>query len=165
MEIINEGTNGVVYSTSKELIVKKVKRKGSGMNALKQARLQELAFHIINNNELKIIRVPKLVSYDETTIIMEKIDDSYPYYGNESTNNKPFCEELIIFYNQFKKNNYIPLDYECFLQKDGSVVILDFDKFISLKDELMYFGKEVNMQYILEGVFVPSYIANKVGSK
>ncbi len=165
MEIINEGTNGVVYYTSKELIVKRVKRKGTGMNAINQAKLHELALRIVNDNEFKIIRVPKLVSYNESTIIMEKIDDSYPYYGEESTNNKPFCEELIIFYNEFKKNNYIPLDYECFLQKDGLVVILDFDKFISFKDELMYFRKEVNMQYILEGVFIPSYIANKVGSK
>ena len=165
MELINEGTNGVVYSTSKELIVKKVKRNGTGANAVQQGKLHTLAHSIINDNELKIIRVPKLVSYDEKTIIMEKIDDSYPYYGTESINNKPFCEELIIFYNEFKKNNYIPVDYECFLQKDGSIVILDFDKFISLKDELMYFGKEVNMQYILEGVFVPSYIANIVGNK
>ena len=165
MQVLNEGTNGIVYSKSTDFICKKIKRNGTGMGAKEQYKLQELALSIIDKNNLKIIQIPKLVSCNNNQIIMEKIDDSHPYYGEESNSNKEFCEELIIFYNEFKQYNYIPVDYECFLQSNGIVIILDFDKFINLNGKLMYFGKEVSMQYLLDGVFIPSYIASIIGNK
>ncbi len=165
MQLLNEGSNGIVYSKSFNYICKKIKKNGYGMNVIDQYKLQEIALNIVEKNNFKIIRVPKLISCEDNIIIMEKIDDSHPYYGEESNYNKEFCEELVIFYNDFKQYNYIPVDYECFLQTDGTVVILDFDKFINLKGKLMYFGKEVSMQYLLNGVFIPSYIASIVGNK
>jgi hypothetical protein len=151
-----EGTNGIISIDDENNIIKKIKKKHTGMNAEMQFKLQKIAEDIVKNNKLNIIKIPKIIYYNYNYIKMERIDDSHPYYNNESTSNLEFIFELEIFYKNFIKNGFFPIDFECYLQNNNQVAIIDFDKFIKIENnKLIYFGKEYKINNLLEGVFIP----------
>jgi RIO-like serine/threonine protein kinase len=151
-----EGTNGVVSFDSETVVIKKIKRKHTGMDTNMQYKLQSLAENIVKNNNLNIIKIPKTINYGKNFIKMERIDDSHPYYSEESSANYEFIRELEIFYKNFIENGYFPMDFECYLQKNNKIVILDFDKFIKIENnKLKYFGKEYEINNLLKGAFIP----------
>jgi RIO-like serine/threonine protein kinase len=152
-----EGTNGVISFDSENNAIKTIKRKHMGMNAQLQFKLQKLAENIVKNTKLNIIKVPKIFSYGNNFIKMERIDDSHPYYNEESSYNLEFIKELEIFYKNFIKYGYLPFDFECYLQKNNQIVILDFDKFIKIYNykQVEYLGKKYCINDLLQGPFIP----------
>jgi hypothetical protein len=144
-----EGTNGRVIIENENIVTKIIKRKHTGFGAEEQYKIHKIAYEIVKKNNFEIIKVPKLLKLGNKSISMEKIDDSYPYYREKSNKNSKFCNELKKFYEDFKTYGYFPYDYECYLQKDNKVYILDFDKF-KLWDKTYNIDKK---DFI--GIFIP----------
>ena len=149
-----EGTNGIVIIENENIVTKIVKKKHSGFDAEEQYKIQKIAYDIVQKNNFEIIKVPQLFKLGNKSISMEKIDDSYPYYNQESNYNLKFCNELKKFNEEFLNFGYLPYDYECYLQKDNTVYILDFDKFLKYNKNI-----EIDKKYLI-GVFIPEININ-----
>lgn len=129
---INRGSSGVIRVSPKDknIVIKKSKKK----NYL------EYNFHIIAYNlsqKYKILKVPKpLEVLDEKTYSMERIDDKklliFSVMSNEQLETyEEFLEELRDFYRKMICINVFPYDFELYTQKDNTIMLLDFDKFIT----------------------------------
>ena len=145
------GTCGRInYSIDNDIVTKIIKRKCKSLSIGDQFKLHKFAFNIIIKNHFHILKIPKPINLYKKSYSMQKIDDSNPYYSQDSRDNKCFIKELVIFYIEFIKEGYYPNDYECFLQKDNSIYILDFDKFIKI-DKI----NKLNQEFLLVGAFIP----------
>ena len=142
------GSCGRIEQSVNNTVIKSNKRKCNNLSIQEQFSLQKIAYNI--TNKFKIIKIPKPLELFNKSYSMEKIDDNFPYYAQESKNNELFIKELIIFYKEFIKEGYYPYDYECFMQKDGKIFILDFDKFIKI-DKI----NKLNQELLLVGAFIP----------
>jgi hypothetical protein len=60
---------------------------------------------------------------------MAKINDN-KFLDNQYLDN---IKELAEYISEMKKHDYIPFDYECYLQKDGRIALIDFGGFIKIK--------------------------------
>lgn len=145
-----EGTCGKLKDETNGIVRKILKKNYRGTSAMQQFYLQKLAYDIVINNKLQIISIPKVFDYNENSYTMEKIDDSKPYYTEDSSLNNDFKKELLIFYKEFEKQKYFPNDFECFIQKDGKISIVDFDKFIKIQE-----NQNINKQLYLKNPFIP----------
>lgn len=144
-----EGACGKLKDECAGIVRKIIKKNYKGTPVTQQFQLQKLAYDIVEKCNLQTISIPKVFDFNANSYTMEKIDDSHPYYTEESSSNTEFKKELLTFYKEFEKHNYFPNDFECFVQKNGKICILDFDKFIEIGD------KTVNKDLYLMNPFIP----------
>ncbi len=83
---------------------------------------------------------------------MDSIDDSHPYLATESSSNAIFVKELDTYIAEWIQHGYLPNDIECYFQPNGSVAIIDFDKYIRI-------GSQPNIQPMMH--FIPESIRLK----
>ncbi len=137
MAAFDEGNNGRVYESSPSTVIKVQKRKSLGHDVITQKRIHNTAQQVINRLGLKMLRVPRLQLGNATQYEMELINTHniiYPGSPNHGTAIPPeqfdtLCRELTDFWIALFQMGFAAWDYELFLQKDGSVMLLDFDKF------------------------------------
>ncbi len=146
-----EGTSGKISNFALNIVKKTIKQQHKAMTASDQFELQKKAIQICKNNNFKIIKIPNVYECEKNSYTMDKIDDSTPYYQNESNNNTEFIKELDIYYSEFIKIGYIPNDIECYLQDNNTIFIIDFDKYIKINSQ--------NKKYMAH--FVPEQIRLK----
>jgi len=92
-----------------------------------QAYVQQLARAVVEDNKLSSLVVPCVYEVDGKSYVMDRIDDSKPLY--EVTNPKAdLLVDLKLFLQYMEKKGYIMNDIECYVQPDGRVAIIDFDK-------------------------------------
>jgi hypothetical protein len=133
----DEGNNGRVYETSSSTVIKVQKRNSYGHDIITQKRIHHTAERLINDLGLKCLRVPKLQLGNATQYEMELINTRniiYPGSPNHGITLSPeqyetLCRELTDFWISLFKMGFAAWDYELYLQKDGSIILLDFDKF------------------------------------
>ena len=142
-----QGTCGRI-EINNNIATKIINRNSKSLKIEEQYNLQEFGYNLTKN--FKTIKIPKPFNLQKKSYDMEKIDDSYPYYSNESKDNTNFIQELIKLYDEFIKIEYFPNDYECYLQKDNLIYILDFDKFIKINQI-----NKLNQEFLLVGAFIP----------
>jgi hypothetical protein len=125
-----EGSSGKIVPTDNPNIVKKIifskKTKTRSINthrASTQYRIQNICYNIIKNGNYKKIFVPNVYSFDRNSYTMDKIDTQ------KEVNVNCCIDELKQFYKDCKKYNLYPVDFELYLQKDGKIALIDFDKF------------------------------------
>jgi hypothetical protein len=136
-QAFDEGNNGRVYETSSSTVIKVQKRNSLGHDVITQRRIHNAAQQAVSTIGLKILRVPRLENSNPTQYEMELIDTHriiYPGDPNHGTSLAPefyevLCRELTDFWICMYMMGFAAWDYELFLQKDGTVVLLDFDKF------------------------------------
>jgi RIO-like serine/threonine protein kinase len=145
-----QGTCGHI-EINNNIATKIINRNSKSLKIEEQYNLQEIGYNLTKN--FKTIKIPKPFNLQKKSYDMEKIDDSYPYYSNESKDNTNFIQELIKLYDEFIKIEYFPNDYECYLQNDRSICIIDFDKFIKIADKQ-------KLDHLLIGAFIPKNFQN-----
>jgi hypothetical protein len=114
------------------IVKKTIKKKYTGLSAKIQFNLQTAAYELCKRNAFQVIRVPRTYKQYDNSYTMDKIDDSIPYYAADSQHNMEFIRELDVYYIEFITLGYLPNDIECYLQPDGTVYIIDYDKYIKL---------------------------------
>lgn len=145
-----QGTCGRIIIND-NIATKIINRHSKSLKIDEQYKLQKFGFNITKN--FTKIKIPKPINLQKRSYDMEKIDDNYPYYSNESKDNNSFIQELIKLYDEFIRIGYFPNDYECYLQNDGSIYIIDFDKFIKITDK-------IKLNNLLVGAFIPENFNN-----
>ena len=82
---------------------------------------------LLSHPKYKLLYVPATISYSDREYLMEAINDRYIIM--ESDYNEHILEELKEFYRDMKSHDFFPYDYELYLQPDGRIAMIDFDKF------------------------------------
>ena len=115
------------------IVKKTIKKKYTGLSANTQFNLQTTAYELCKRRAFQVLRVPKPHEQYNNSYTMDKIDDSIPYYAADSQHNMEFIRDLDVYYSEFIKLGYLPNDIECYLQQDGTVCIIDYDKYINIQ--------------------------------
>ena len=123
-----QGSTSYIYLDN-DIIEKKIKssKKKKSLNASEQYNLQKLSHDI--TKDYKILFVPPVYELRNNSYTMAKINDN-KFLDNQYLDN---IKELAEYISEMKKHDYIPFDYECYLQKDGRIALIDFGGFIKIK--------------------------------
>lgn len=131
MNLLSEGACGKIYETSdSEVVIKMVKRghrKSHG--AREQCRIQSKISQILcEGNGFSLLFAPRAWGATEKEYSMDRIDCSRPVdiLCNDIDG---LDRELAMFYMKAMAYEIFPCDYELYLQPDGRVALIDFDKF------------------------------------
>lgn len=136
MDHIDEGNNGRLY-TSKSGVVKVQKRKSVGHNVMTQKKIHILTEKLIASLQLKILRVPHVYQENTSQYEMEVVNTEKILYLGDRSHSADISDEL---YEEIAQeftslwialfsNGYAAWDIELFLQPNGNVMLLDFDKY------------------------------------
>ena len=137
-----EGTNGTIRYHSHTTVVKICRRKAKGYSADEQKEIHEIVLKILSNPFYTVLRAPYLVK--SSVYEMEAVDVDTPIFlGVEDRIPAGFdlrrlIEELAYFWKQLWSRGHAAWDFELYLQEDGSVVILDYDKFKKTLDSTFF---------------------------
>jgi hypothetical protein len=121
-----EGACGKIVKESNGVVRKILRKKYKGKSAAEQYIIQELACRVVEEAMLKNIFVPHVYSFNKNSYTMDCIDTSTPIYDVEVSVEAK--KELQIFCEEFEKKGYFANDIECYLQANGQIAIIDFDK-------------------------------------
>lgn len=130
-----EGACGKILLTDDlNYVIKKVHRRNRpqqrtcSLRAPEQAKMQERARGICELLKLQMLFVPRAWAIDAHNYKMEKIVVDKPLV-DEDIKGHAVLEELKTFYGKAKDLGVFPMDYELYVQPDGRVAMIDFDKF------------------------------------
>ena len=136
MESIDEGMNGRIYDLG--TTVKKIQKRHSlGHDIMTQKRIHNLTERLVNELKLKVLRTPHVFMENQNEYEMAKIltkDVIYLGDPNHGVTLSEQCREaliadLVILWIELFKSGFAAWDFELFLQPDGTVMFIDFDKF------------------------------------
>ena len=128
-----EGANGVVRLSSPTTVIKTCRKKATGYSALEQRDIHRIACTILANPSYTVLKTPFLV--DGPFYEMQKVDCDDPFFlANPETvphgvDVDKVTSELVAFWKSMWAAGHAAWDFELYLQKDGSVMILDYDKY------------------------------------
>jgi hypothetical protein len=136
-QAFDEGNNGRVYQTETSTVIKVQKRNSLGHDVITQKRIHYAAQKVISEINLKILRVPRLQLGNPPQYEMELINTHRIIYlgdPNHGTSLSPefyeaLCCEITQFWIALINMGFAAWDYELFLQDNGTVMLIDFDKF------------------------------------
>lgn len=123
-----EGACANILDESQEVVRKVLKRKYKGKSSAEQFSLQQLAYSIVQEYNMKYIQIPKVYTFDQRSYTMDRIDTSKPIYECKSEVTIYALKQLHAFCDAFESKGYFVNDIECYLQPSGKIAIIDFDK-------------------------------------
>lgn len=133
--------NSLLIASPDSHTIRKVPQPNAiGHDVLTQKRIHFLAQEVLRpENNFDILRAPCLVphSMNSYDYVMERVDTSFPIFPRENECMAVFTQdqrqtlerELVRFWARMWEHGFAPWGYDLFYQPDGSVVLLDFDKF------------------------------------
>lgn len=130
-DIISEGSCGKIYQSSLDgLVVKKIRRgKRKSLSAEQQCIIQSKINQLLcPRNGFTLLFTPRAWRATECEYLMEKIDCSHQIDPNQN-DVIGLIKELTRFYMKSMSYSIFPCDYELYLQPDGRIALIDFDKF------------------------------------
>lgn len=141
-----EGACGKILTTEDpNVVIKKVHRRNRAqqrtcsLKAKEQAQMQEWARGICISQGFTMLFVPRAWDADTHAYKMERIETENPLLYTDIQGH-PVLAELKLFYKKAQGQGIFPADYELYVQPDGRVAMVDFDKFGSwLPDGSMKF--------------------------
>ena len=141
-----EGACGKILDTEDpRVVLKKIHRRNRAqqrtcsLNATAQAAMQERMRSICAAAGLTMLFVPRAWLIGEAySYKMERIDVSRPLLLTEVSSH-PVLKDLQVFFRVAQQHGIFPADFELYEQADGSVAMVDFDKFATWKDGTIVF--------------------------
>jgi hypothetical protein len=134
-----EGANGKILSTDDQnVVIKKVHRRHraqqrcNSLPADKQMRMQEAVRKLCTKEGFKLLFVPQAWGAERFQYKMDRICVEKPLELLDAKEHVVF-EELKAFYACCKRKYIFPADFELYIQPDGRVAMVDFDKFARWK--------------------------------
>ncbi len=130
-----EGACGKILSTEDpSVVIKKIHRRNrpqqrtSSLRAEKQAAMQMWAAQVCRSLGCKLLYVPRAWDVETHSYKMERISTDSPLLEDDIQSH-PVLTELLAFYRRAREERIFPADYELYIQPDGRVAMVDFDKF------------------------------------
>ena len=131
MEYIEEGKNSRIYSLNNASVQKVLKEGSTGHDLLTQKRIHHLLSRVIDELSCSLFRVPKLIESYPQEYCMEYVDTSNAIFLGMLCNTKNYTNYLNEFLEIWRAMwfyGFALYDFELYLQKDGTIMIIDFDK-------------------------------------
>jgi hypothetical protein len=129
---MREGASSYIF-IHRGFAIKRRKRKcATGLMA--EYYIHRFVYKLLHDNpKYKLLRTPEPISFKENEYSMEIIDDGYlilkENYEKLPINCVKLKAELKEFYLDMASYGFFPHDFELYLQCDGRVAMIDFDKF------------------------------------
>jgi hypothetical protein len=172
MDYIEEGANGRIYSLGGAVVQKILKRNSVGHDILTQKRIHRLLESVISQLSCTHFLVPKLQDSYPSEYCMEMIDTRHPIYLGMLSKDEKYQEYLHEFSAIWKTmwyHGFALYDFELYLQRDGRIYMLDFDKTaFRMKDCPKLFSLPFefkNQEYFFEHpCFPPSFLPTLLGT-
>lgn len=141
-----EGACGKILDTEDpSVVIKKLHRRNRAqqrtcsLSAEEQARKQEWARLLCHKEGFQKLFVPRAWDAERFQYKMDRISVDTPLETLEAKNH-PVMAELTQFYKAAQQQGVFPADYELYIQPDGRVAMVDFDKFaVWQRDGLVVF--------------------------
>jgi hypothetical protein len=129
--MINEGSSGKVFAYGQAEVVKVAKRGVRGnLGIREQYKMHHYVHSVLTHGEYKILYTPRPLGCLGNSYKMERIDDRAMIVGAAVATMPALVEELARLYEELGQRNITPNDFELYLQADGRVALIDFDKFV-----------------------------------
>jgi len=148
MDPIDTGSNGIILPIGGGWVEKKLRRSVSGRSRGRgleeQKHIHRLVESILRGDDYKILRTPLLHPTPGAKYIMEEICTRKPLWLSDVESRNLFDTNLVndteaelrrFFSTLWRTHRLAAWDFELYVQPDGRVVILDFDKFKTQIDE------------------------------
>ena len=175
MEHIDEGNNGRVYSSTFG-IIKVQKRKSLGHTIMTQKKIHSLTERLITELKLETICVPKLNQENVSQYEMEVVNTEKIIYLGDSLHSCDISKELyekivsefVSLWIALFSHGYAAWDIELFVQPNGKVMLLDFDKYgiVSKKENTIVMPhwnsqqNNINLKYFFKNsCFSPDFVS------
>ena len=136
MDCMQGACGKIILTADPGIVIKKIhRRRGphtrtSSHRAPEQCRLQSWAHSICTKeNGFSTLYVPRAWDPQPHQYNMEFIHTDKP------VDHKEISVELQLFYNLAKAEGIFPCDYELYRQPNGSVALIDFDKFAIWRED------------------------------
>jgi hypothetical protein len=124
----NCGSSGVIlFNKNKPNVVTKRTR---GSSILREYKIHCLCYSVCSNNKKKytLLQIPRPLSLiNQRSYEMEKIEDNEML--GETDIDSVLWREVSDFKRELMRYNIEAFDYELYMQPNGSVSLIDFDKF------------------------------------
>lgn len=123
--LITEDPNVVIKKVHRR---KRAQQRTCSLKAEEQAKMQEWARDLCESQGFQLLYVPRAWSPTTHTYKMERIatEDPLPLTDIQG---HAVLSELKVFYAKAQRLGIFPADYELYVQPDGRVAMIDFDKF------------------------------------
>lgn len=122
----NRGSSGVIFVDNNDanFVIKRTKKD----NIELEFQIHQTCYDLYTQQKYKILKIPKPIYINKKSYKMEKIQDNVMIVSiNEGS---LLYHELLNFFESLYENYKIcAFDFELFQQNDGSVCLIDFDKF------------------------------------
>lgn len=136
-----EGACGKILDTeAPNVVIKKIHRRRraqqrtNSLSAEEQAAMQTWAASVCRTAGFSRLFVPKAWGAEKNLYKMERIQTDTPLELAKVVDH-PVRTELQQFYSFARKASIFPADYELYIQPDGRVAMIDFDKFASWQED------------------------------
>lgn len=130
-----EGACGKILDTDNPgVVLKKLHRRNRAqqrtcsLKAEEQARMQEWARTLCRSLGFQTLYVPRAWDAERFQYKMDRISIEKPLMLTD-VKTSVVLGELKVFYAKAKEKAVFPADYELYIQPDGRVAMVDFDKF------------------------------------
>lgn len=154
-----EGACGKILSTENpQVVLKKIHRRNrpqqrtSSLRAEKQAEIQEWARGVCESLSCKVLYVPRAWDAGRFEYKMDRINTDNPLHLSD-VRAHPVLTDIKAFYGAAQKASVFPADYELYIQPDGRVAMVDFDKFARWSQDgtvLFPWGQQMSLQQVKE---------------
>jgi hypothetical protein len=127
-------SHGVILRASS--VVEKMRFREDCLTLNKQKTIHRLIQHILRTESYQFLKVPELLDEPHTPRYrMRRIRTNRPLYLGLQT--YLIAGEITLLWKELWALGYVAWDFELYLQPDGTVMLIDFDRFgykISLPD-------------------------------
>jgi len=120
-------SHGVILRVSQS-VVEKMRFREDCLTLQKQKKIHRLIQHILGSDSYQFLKVPELLDEPNTPRYrMRRIMTKNPVYLGLHAN--AIAEEVKQLWIELWNLGYVAWDFELYRQPDGTVMIIDFDRF------------------------------------
>ncbi len=146
--IIKEGASSYIIIDPVTCTATKRRKYYNEASLMSEYTMHRFVEILLSNSKYKILYTPTTISYSDKEYTMDAINDGY-LIMTDNYNDK-ITAELQEFYRDMSKNEFFPHDFELYLQPDGRIAMIDFDKFGQYDHEGMIIIDSINRTYSVE---------------
>jgi hypothetical protein len=135
--LANEGTSGRIIATNDPcIVIKHLWKRNTAHHTTKthsskkQCIIQQWANKLCTSkNGFSVLRVPNAWGAKKAEYRMQTIDTKTPIYPDKYRYYPQLISDLKLLYMYGFRDGYYPYDFELYEQEDGTIQMIDFDKF------------------------------------
>jgi hypothetical protein len=124
---MREGASSYIFIDPGGQIATKRRKRGQSASLMAEYYMHRYAHILLSDEKYKLLFTPQPLMCKEKEYSMDTIDDGYLVMAENYS--EKLKGELKEFYVDMAKHGFFPHDFELYMQVDGRVAMIDFEKF------------------------------------